>query len=318
MKELWRLVFFGSGPVALPALAALMGGPDQVTLVVTTPPAPAGRGRLLRPTVVAEQTRAAGVPLMETSKINSPEAVAAIESLKPDLIVVSAFRGILGPNLLALGQHPPINVHPSLLPKHRGPAPVNWTILHGDDKAGVSIISMVSKIDAGPVLAQAERALIPGQGAGELETYLAHDGAKLLIQVIEDLKNKTVNPLPQNPDLVTHGRRLTKADGLMDLSKPAAKLINEINGLDPWPGARVTFKDKPLRLFGALTQPGEPNPGQIIGLDGGRLLIGTGQDVLSVAQCQPEGRNRMTGSDFFHGYRPTVLKWFPTEPSRDF
>jgi methionyl-tRNA formyltransferase len=257
--------------------------------------------------VVAEQTRAAGIPLMETSKINSPEAISAISSLKPDLLVVSAFRGLLGPELLAIGQTPPINIHPSLLPRHRGAAPVNWTILDGDDKAGVSIISLTSRVDEGPVLAQAERALTPGQGAGELEALLAQDGAKLMATVIEDLKNKAITPKPQDPARATLGRRLTKMDGALNLAKPAAKLVNVINGLDPWPGARVLFKDKPLRLFGALVKSGESEPGKIMGLEGSRLLIGAGRGILSVAQCQPEGRNRMSGSDFFHGYRPTIL-----------
>ncbi|MDR2421890.1 MAG: methionyl-tRNA formyltransferase [Deltaproteobacteria bacterium] len=310
MKELWRLVFFGSGHVALPALAALMGGPDQVTLVVTAPPAPAGRGRLLRPTVVAEQARAAGIPIMETSRVNSPETVAAIESLKPDLLVVSAFRWLLGPELLSLGQFKPINIHPSLLPLHRGPAPVNWTILNGDAKAGVSVMAMVQGLDEGPILGQVERDLIPGQGAGDLEALLAQDGAKLLMSVIEELKNRTQNPRPQDNELATWGRRLTKADGRLDLNKPAKELANEINGLDPWPGARALFKDKPLRLFEAIASPGEAKPGQVLGLEGSRLVIGAGRDLLIVAQCQPEGRNRMTGSDFFHGYRPAVLGSF--------
>ncbi|MDR2140579.1 MAG: methionyl-tRNA formyltransferase [Deltaproteobacteria bacterium] len=311
MKELWRLVFFGSGLVALPALAALMGGPDQVTLVVTTPPAPAGRGRGLRPTVVAEQARLAGIPLMETARVNTPETVAALEALRPDLLVVSAFRGLLGPELLALGQCPPINIHPSLLPRHRGPAPVNWTLLTGDPKAGVTVMAMVPAMDEGPILAQAERPITPGQGAGELEALLAQDGAKLLMTVIEGVKSKSLTPIPQNPAQATVGRRLTKADGRLDLTKNASELANRVNGLDPWPGAQVLFKDKPLRLFGAIAQPGEGAPGQILGLAGSRLLIGTGQGILNVAQCQPEGRNRMTGSDFLHGYRPSKLENFP-------
>jgi methionyl-tRNA formyltransferase len=256
---------------------------------------------------MAEHARVAGVPLIETAKINGPETISAITALKPDLLVVSAFRGFLGPELLTLGQVPPINIHPSLLPRHRGPAPVNWTILSGDDQAGVSIISLSPAIDEGPILSQATRALTPGQGAGDLEVLLAQDGAKLLITTIEGLKNKTLSPKPQDKNLATLGRLLTKSDGQLTLKKSAKELANEINGFDPWPGARVLFKDKSLRLFEAVAQSGQSSPGQIVGLDGTRLLIGTGRDILSVAQCQPEGRNRMTGSDFYHGYRPSIL-----------
>jgi methionyl-tRNA formyltransferase len=261
--------------------------------------------------VVAEQARAAGIPLMETNRINSPEVVSSLTSLKPDLLVVAAFRGFLGPELLTLGQNPPINIHPSLLPRHRGPAPVNWTILAGDQKAGVSVISLSPEMDEGPILAQAEREIMPGQGAGQLENLLAQDGAKLMMTVIEELKNKTHNPLIQDSRLATRGRLLTKADGRLDLTKKASQLANEINGYDPWPGARALFKGKALRLFGAKSIPGPPDPGKILGLDGSQILLGTGQDILVIAQCQPEGRNRMTGSDFFHGYRPTVLESLP-------
>jgi methionyl-tRNA formyltransferase len=248
---------------------------------------------------------------METTKINAPEAVAAIEATKPDLIVVAAYRGLLGPGLLALGQAPPVNIHPSLLPRHRGPAPVNWTILSGDDQAGVSIIALTAGLDEGPILAQSSRELTPGQGAGDLEALLAQDGAKLMMAAIESLKNKTHAPKNQDPEAATFGRRLTKDDGRLNLSRTAQELANEINGFDPWPGARVLFKDKPLRFFEALTQNGQAEPGQIVGLEGNRLIVGTGQGLLTVAQCQPEGRNRMSGSDFFHGYRPANLGSYP-------
>jgi methionyl-tRNA formyltransferase len=313
MKELLRLVFFGSGMASLPALAALMGGPDQVTLAVTAPPAPAGRGRLLRPTVVAEQARAAGIPLLETSRINSPEVIASISSLKPDLLVVTAFRGMLGPELLTLGQHPPLNIHPSLLPRHRGPAPASWTILSGDQKAGVSVIFLTPKMDEGPVLGQSERPVEVGQGAGRLEALLAQDGARLLMKVMEELKTKVHKPVPQDSRLATWGRRLSKQDGRLNLTRSAAQLANDINGFDPWPGARALFKGRAIRFFGARPVPGPADPGRILGLEGSSLLLGTGEDVLSITQCQPEGRNRMTGSDFFHGYRPAVLESYPSE-----
>jgi methionyl-tRNA formyltransferase len=263
--------------------------------------------------MVAEQARLAGVPLLETVKMNSPEIQAVIAAQKPDLLVVSAFRGFLGPELLAMGQVAPVNIHPSLLPRHRGPAPVNWTMLEGDPKAGVSIISLTPEMDAGPVLAQVSKDLTPGQGAGELEAILAQEGAKLLLEVIEGLKNKTIEPKVQDPHLVTIGRRLVKADGRLVLNKPAWELANQINGLDPWPGAMVLFRNKPLKLFGAIPRAGEGTPGQILGLEDGRLILGTGDGVLVVPQCQPEGRNRMSGSDFFHGYRPKVLTSCPAD-----
>jgi methionyl-tRNA formyltransferase len=296
--------------VALPAFAALLSGPDQVELAVTAPPAPAGRGRVLKPTPVAERARAIGIPLMETPRVNAPETVAAIAALKPDLLVVSAFRGRLGAELLALGQAPPINVHPSLLPRHRGPAPVNWTILSGDVKAGVSVIALAPALDEGPILAQAERPLTPGQGAGDLEAILASDGAKLLADVIEALKAKTLNPRPQDSRLATQGRRLSKADGHLNLASEAKTLANAINGLDPWPGARVLFKERPLRLFGAIAKPGAAAPGEILGLEGESLVVGASDGLLAVAAVQPEGRNRMTGSDFYRGYRPALLDSF--------
>jgi methionyl-tRNA formyltransferase len=303
--EKMRVAFFGSGAFALPALEALLNGDDETVLVVSSPPAPAGRGRALTPTPVSQAGRAAGLPVLETASVNSPESLEAIERARPDLLCVAAFRGFLGKRLLETGWISPMNIHPSLLPRHRGPAPVNWTLMSGDETCGVSISLMDLKIDAGAVVAQKSRPVPEGKGAGELEAELAKEGAELLIDSIKALKANTLSPKPQNDEAATLNRLLAKSDGRLDFTRPPFETARKINGVDPWPGAQASHKGKLHKLFGAYVAEGyHGDPGQILGLDShGRLMIGCGQGAVAVEFVQPEGKTKTPAQKFSHGLR---------------
>ncbi|MDR1045293.1 MAG: methionyl-tRNA formyltransferase [Candidatus Adiutrix sp.] len=307
----WRIIFFGSAEFSLPALKALSRGPDQVVLAVTPPPAPAGRGRKLRPSPVAGEAGRLGLAHLEAKSLKNPETLNKIRKARPDLLVVAAFGAFLPEELLTLGPHPPLNIHPSLLPRHRGAAPVNWSLIQGDSEVGVSIIFLEKEMDAGPILSQSSFPRQSSEGAAAWESRLAEAGARDLMKVIADLKQGTAVPRPQNQALATVNRLLRKEDGRVDFSRPAAELAGLINGVDPWPGAQSSFKGKNLKLFGAsaVDDPDQTSPpGRVRGPGpNGQLLVATGRGLLSLSEIQPEGKKRMPAADFLRGYRPERL-----------
>ncbi len=307
--EPWRIVFFGSDNFSCPGLEALNKGPDQVVLVVTPPPKPAGRGRKLTPTLVAKMANDLGLPLLETKSVRDEETLAAISAIQPDLLVVSAFGGFLPEELLTLGKFPPLNVHPSLLPRHRGPAPINWALIQGDECLGVSIIFLEKEMDAGPILRQCK---IPSsaESAAIWEERLALLGAEELLVAVSELKEARATITPQDHAQATVNPLLTKADGHIDWHRPATEIRGLINGVDPWPGAQTLLQGKNLKVFGAEVSATETDqePGKCLGLDEqNRLLVATGLGVLALKELLPEGKKRLAAADFWRGYRPECL-----------
>jgi methionyl-tRNA formyltransferase len=293
----------------MPALKALLEGPDQVTLVVTTTPARAGRGLNYKESEVAALAKEQHLTLLETSSINDPECFEIVEDENPDILIVAAFGGFLGQKYLNLGYIPPINIHPSLLPKHRGPAPVNWTIINGDALCGVSVLLMELKIDTGPIIAQTSFPTPAGLGAGELEKRLASLGAQLLMSSLERVENDSKLAIAQDETKATINRLMNKNDGYIDFKRPSLELANLVNGVDPWPGAQCLCGGKRLKLYGALSLEGQGDPGQILGLsDDDRLLMGAGTGLLAVSEVQPEGRSRLSAASFFNGCRVSTFE----------
>lgn len=300
----FRIAFFGSGKFALASLQALLNGPDKIVLTVTTPSAKAGRGQVLTASPVALFAAERKIPFIETNAVNGNESMEMIERAHPEILVVVAFRGFLGQRLLSMGYTPPINVHPSLLPRHRGPAPISWTLIKGDPFCGVTVTFCDLKIDSGAILAQKHMPTPEGVSAGELETIFADIGADLLVKVMDQIRNDSLSPALQDESSATMNRLLTKADGLVDFERPAEELARLINGVNPWPGAQARFNQKIVKFYGAKSLPGAGRPGEILGLtDDGWLKIGTAQDLLAVEQVQPEGKAKIKSADFLRGYR---------------
>jgi methionyl-tRNA formyltransferase len=305
-------VFFGSAAFARPTLEALARGPDEVVLVVAPPPAPAGRGRRLKPCPVAEAAGNLGLDLWPARSVRSPETLRAVAACRPDLLVVAAFGGFLTSELLGLAPWPPLNLHPSLLPRHRGPAPVNWSLIHGDREMGVSVIFLEAAMDAGPILRQRAWPVTGPESAEVWENRLAEAGAEELLAAVAELKSGRVMARPQEPALVTINPLLRKADGRVEFSRPASALAGLINGADPWPGAVAALGNRALKIFGAAPAVGHRppvEPGRVLGLDEhGRLLVAAGQGVLALAEFQLEGKKRLSAAEFNRGYRPEFLE----------
>lgn len=301
----WNIIFFGTAPFAVPALEALASGPDRLVAAVAPPPAPAGRGRGLKPAATSVRARELGVRVLEESRPNSLAFVESLKALEPDLAVVCAYGSLLKDGLLGLCPVPPLNIHPSLLPRHRGPAPVNWAVIRGDAETGVSVMFLDRGMDEGPVLSQARVPIAPGRPARDLEEELSRLGAGLLMDAIASIKAGTESPRTQDPAMATVNRLLAKSDGDVDFARPARELAGVVNGCDPWPGARCGLNGKAVKLFGAFAAPGAALPGLALPLTSeGRLPIGTGEGLLEISWLQPEGRKRQTAGEFARGYRP--------------
>jgi methionyl-tRNA formyltransferase len=303
MGDPWRLVFMGTPDFAGPSLTALAGSGDPVLEVICQPDRPQGRGRQVAAPPVKTLALDLGLPVRQPESVRDPLVAERLIELSPDLLVVVAFGQLLPRRLLNIPRVGVLNVHPSLLPAHRGPAPINWAIIKGETETGVTTMFLDEGVDTGPILLARKVAIEDFETAGQLHDRLAVLGAELLLETIRGLKSHAVRPRPQPSAGAGRGRLLRKEDGLVDWTRPARVLACQVRGMDPWPGAYTTFKGKNLKLFGARPDLGLGRPGQVLGLDGDRLLVAAGEGSLSVSELQLAGKKRQTAFDFWHGQR---------------
>jgi methionyl-tRNA formyltransferase len=302
--SLKKVIFFGSSDFAIPSINALFNGLASLALVVTAPPKQAGRGRNLKHVPVATWAKERGLPLLETDRANDPQTLEALAAIAPDIIIVCAYGTFLGKKLLSMGKVPPINIHPSLLPRHRGPAPINWSIIQGDKECGVSIIFLEREMDAGPILGQKSIPLKEGTPAPIIAHELSLLSASLLEEVLKQLNDGTSKPQVQDSSRATVNRLLEKRDGYLNFQLPAETLASLINGVDPWPGAQALLEGKMVKFYEATSSQGQGAPGEVLGAPCGRITIGTGNGLLEVKKLQPEGKKSMSAPQFISGYRP--------------
>jgi methionyl-tRNA formyltransferase len=299
-----RIVFMGSAELAVPSLRALAESEtDQVVGVVSQPDRPAGRKRVLTPCPLKAFAETIGLPVMTPEKIGAPESVDQLAALKPDLFVVAAYGQYIPSRVIGLAPNEAINVHPSLLPKYRGSAPIQWAILNGDSVTGVSIIYVAKKMDAGDILRQMEYPLGPDETSATLHDALADKGAELLLQAIDDIRTGTVSRTVQDETQVVEIRKLAKEDGKIDWSLPAEQIRNRIRAFDPWPGSFCTLADgELLKVWKAERDDGSGLPGELLD---DHLLVATGDGALRLQEVQPVGKKRMDAIAFLNG-RPVV------------
>ncbi|WP_428306966.1 methionyl-tRNA formyltransferase [Lacipirellula sp.] len=305
-----RLVMLGTGPFAVPTLRQLVASSHQVLRVVTRPPR--GRRPEAPPMQVAAEQLA--LPLWQPETVNSEEAVAELQSLKPDLLVVCDYGEILKPAALAVAPHGGINLHGSLLPKYRGAAPVQWAVLNGDAETGNTVIQMTAGLDAGPCLGIDVLPIDPDESAGTLEARLAARGGDLVLQVIDALAAGTAMPIKQDRQQASKAPRLEKEHGAIDWSRDAQAIKNQVRALDPWPRAYTSWQrgaGEPLRLILHRTSVVSPSPdpaaapGMVLEA-GPRLLVATGAGALEILALQPAGKRVMDAAEFLRGYQLPV------------
>ena len=300
-----RIVFMGSPGFAVPSLEHLVRSGYDVVGVYTQPDRPAGRGRAPAPPPVKDSALLMGLPVFQPESLRAPEALAQLEELKPDIIVVCAFGQILTQAVLDIPPRQCVNVHFSLLPRHRGASPVAAAILAGDEFTGVSIQLVRVKLDTGPILARAAVPISPYDNTGSLTEKLALVGADLLLEALNGWRRNEITPRPQDEAEATYFSRIDKDSGEIDWSLPAVEIWRSVRAYYPWPGSYTTWRGRQLKIIEAEALPEEKSPGsgRVVALSGQRVGIGTGDGLLGLLRVQLEGKKAMSAADFLHGQR---------------
>ena len=303
-----RTIFFGSGSFAVPILNALLEDPRvELVGIVTAPDRAAGRGRTMLPTPVALRARALWVPLLQPSRVRDPEAIAEIAGLRPDLGVLADYGQIVPAAVLWLPPRGILNLHPSLLPRHRGASPIQATIAAGDERAGVTIMRMDEGLDTGPIMAASDWETTGRETAPELEQRAAKEGAALLTRTLGDWLAGKIQPRPQPQDGATLTRRLRRADAKLDPDRGASELERQVRAQLPWPGSSIETAAGRLTVHRASVAPAAV--GDEIGAlvaDGDGLALATAAGRLVLDEVQLPGRRQLTGAEFLRGQRELI------------
>jgi methionyl-tRNA formyltransferase len=298
----------GSDAFSLPVLEALvregqaLPQPIDVVGVVTRPDRPAGRGRRISespPKLLAGQM---GIPVLEPERVRREAELTAVLALNPDVIVVASFGQILPRRLLEAPQHSSLNVHPSLLPRYRGPSPIIAPILAGDATTGTTLMLMSPAMDAGPILGQRSTPIGPNETAGELTSRLARLSAKLLLDLLPGWLQGRVEPVPQDDGRATYAPFVRKEDGEIQWDRPAKELARMIRAYNPWPSAYSEWDDRRVRLLRGSATEGRAPPGLVLGLNAGALEIGTGGGLLRVTELQLAGGRPVSADELVRGH----------------
>ena len=298
-----RVVFFGTPEFAVPSLRALLGEGFDVLAAVTQPDRPQGRSRSRAvPPPVKVEALAEAIPVFQPERPTDPAFLGRLRELAPDVGVVVAYGHILKPELLQLPGRGMVNVHPSLLPELRGAAPVEWAIVNGLAKTGVSIMQLDEGLDSGPVLLQIPHTIEPDETGGELSAHLAEVGAQALVEALALWDQGALHPVPQDHRRATYAPKLTRATAQVRWSDPAERIARLIRGLDPKPGAWTELAGSEIKLFGARVGEQQGDPGEVLNADG-RLLIMAGRGAVEVEEVQPAGKPRMAAADWLRGRR---------------
>ena len=304
-----RLVFMGTPDFAAASLEALLKSDDSVAGIITQPDRPKGRGQILTPSPVKLLAQREQIPLLQPLKMKDPEFLQALAGWKPDLITVAAYGRILPPAILSLPSSGCINVHASLLPKYRGASPIQWAIVNGETKTGITTMLLDEGMDTGAMLLQEAVPITLDDTADTLSQRLAELGGRLLVETIAQLKAGTLVPRPQDASQATLAPLLKKEDGAIDWALPAPDLVNRVRGLSPWPGAYTTLTGgdrwtiwRALALPDPVTEP----PGIVIAVTNKAIHVATGEGVLAVTELQPANSRRMAVPQYLAGHPVAV------------
>ena len=297
------IAFFGTPQFAVPTLEALIASRHKVAIVVTQPDRRRGRGQKVTDAPVKAAARAHGLPVYQPGRLRDPEVTDALRAKAPDAGVVAAYGKLIPADLLSLPRLGMVNVHASLLPKYRGAAPVHRAIINGETETGITIMQVVEALDAGDMLAKSVRPIGPDQTSEEVEHALAEDGARLLLDVLDQIDAGTARAEPQDPAASTYAPRLTKEEGLIDWTWSAQTIHNRVRGLYPWPHAYSFLNGERLILLKTQVVGGDSSsqPGRV-GITGEAIEVATGEGRIAITQLQPEGRRPMSTRDFLAGH----------------
>ena len=296
----------GTPDFAAASLRALCDSGYDVVGVFCQPDRPKGRGNRLTPCPVKEEALRRGIAVFQPERIKRPEGVEALRSLSPDLCVTAAFGQLLSQEILDIPPMGTVNVHSSLLPRHRGSAPVNWAVIQGDAQTGVTTMLTDAGMDTGDMLLCERTDIGAEETAGELTDRLAEMGAALLIRTLRGMEAGTIRPAAQNPQEATYEPKLTKETGRIDFARTAREIDCLVRGTSPWPGAFTTLPDgQVMKVMQVRRVANAPTlePGRIVSADGrGGLIISCGDGDVELVQIQMPGAKRMNARDYLRGH----------------
>jgi methionyl-tRNA formyltransferase len=308
MVNALRIVFFGTPGFAVPSLRALLASRHTVVGVVTQPDRPRGRGQRVSDPPVKQAASEHHVPVLQPDRLRDPAITTAIADWAPDLGVVAAYGKLIPDELLRLPRFGMINVHASLLPKYRGAAPIHRAVIDGAPETGVTIMRVVTALDAGAMFAKTRRPIGPDETSADVEHDLARLGATLLTGVIDEIVAGTAHEEPQDERLSTYAPRITRDEGLIDWACPAAALHNRVRGLYPWTHAYTFLEGGRLIVLKSrvLAETTSDAPGTVVAAGRDAIEVATGEGRLALLDVQPEGRRGMRVRDFLAG-RPLAV-----------
>jgi methionyl-tRNA formyltransferase len=301
-----RLVFMGSPEFAIPGLEKLIQSRHEMAAVVTVPDKPKGRGRKLSESAVKTFAREHNLMTLTPGNLKDEGFVQVLRELAPDLMVVVAFR-ILPEVVFTIPPKGTVNLHASLLPRYRGAAPINWAIMNGETKSGLTTFYIKKKVDTGNVIMQREVEIDREESFGELHDRMAQLGADLLLETVNLIERGEAKQTKQDHSLATPAPKITPEHCRIDWSRGAIEIKNQIRGLAPWPGAFASFRGKILKVFKAqaIEHPSSPGDlGEVVATQEKEGIgVRTGSGILNLVEVQPEGKRRMIVQEFVRGYR---------------
>ena len=310
-----RILFWGTPAFAVPSLRALDDEGFEVVGVVTQPNRRAGRGRRLTTSAIKDVALEMGFEVLTPDRPRTKEFIAEIEALEPDISVVVAYGHILTARVLAVPAHGSINVHASLLPELRGAAPINWALIRGHEKTGITIMRMVEAMDAGPIIHRVEEPILPDETAAELTIRLSEIGAAALVEALALLSTGEHTEVEQDHGRATFAPKVGRQTARIDWSQPARELAFLIRGMDDVPGAWTTLDGEPVKLFRPIVVENPTGgaqgaaPGTLVTANGG-VKVATGDGVLAIGEVHAPGGRRMKAADWVHGRRIEVGRRF--------
>ncbi len=298
-----RVAFFGSSSFSLPSMLALASSTrHQLVGVAAQPDRPSGRNRQVQRGVIHQAAVDAGIPVITPEKIGDPEPMAVLSTWQPDAIAVASFGQYIPSRVLALPPRGVINVHPSLLPRYRGAAPLQWSIAEGETISGVTIFYVDRKMDAGNIILQEVHPILADETAAALSERFASIGAALMVRALDMMEEGTAPSIPQNDELATYAPKIAKADGLIDWSRPAHVILNRLRGFQPWPGGYFVHGGQTIKVWRAELVDGTGTPGEVLEIKGNGPVVMTGEGALRLLEIQPEGKKIMSGQSFLCGH----------------
>lgn len=311
MTQPLRLVFCGTPAFAVPTLEKLLGAGFPVSLIVTQPDRPRGRGMELAPSPVKARALQFGLPVTQPEKIkDNDEFRARLTSIQPEAIIVVGYGRIIPQWMIDLPRFGNINLHASLLPKYRGAAPIQWAIARGETVTGVTTMRIDAGLDTGDILLQKAVPIAADDTTVTLAPSLAAIGADLMVETLHGLTAGSISGRPQDESQASLAPTLKKEDGRIDFARDAQEISNRLRGFQPWPGAFTSFRGKNLNVCEARPTAARSSPGELL-VGHNQLIAGCGQgSALELMVVQPEGKRRMAVSDFIQGYKPRTGELF--------